>query len=61
MNQTAWLKRLGAMLRALLQRGQALTAMDSCLAVWLAREAMRVAFVSRMRCSAEPASNLFAH
>lgn len=61
MNQTAWLKRLGAMLRALLQRGQALTAMDSCLAVWHARETMRVAFVSRVRCSAEPALNLFAH
>lgn len=61
MNQTAWLKRLRAMLRALLQRGQALTAMDSCLAVWHAREALRVTLVSGVRCSAEPASNLFAH
>lgn len=61
MSQTAWLKRLTTMLRALLERGQALMLMDSCLTVWHASEAVRVTFVSSVGCSAAPASNLFAH
>lgn len=38
MSQTAWLKRLTAMLRALLQRGQAMMLMRCCSAVLCAIE-----------------------
>lgn len=38
MSQTAWLKRLTAMLRALLQRGQAMMLMRCCSAVQWAIE-----------------------